>query len=87
MAEIDGTWPRLGTGAAGAVGSGERVRGVGRIRRRWAVVSLSRVAIVLCSLTASPELRGVYAAAGVVCGIALWVALRAVGRVNPARRS
>ncbi|MGW6509408.1 hypothetical protein [Streptomyces niveus] len=88
MAEIDGTWPRLGTGAAGAVRSGERVGGVwGRVRRRWAVVSLSCVAIVLCSLTASPELRGVYAAAGVVCGLALWVALRAVGRVNPARRS
>ncbi|MFE4611773.1 hypothetical protein ACFRK5_26015 [Streptomyces niveus] len=50
-------------------------------------MSLSGVAIILCSLTASPELRGVYAAAGVVCGLALWVALRAVGRVNPARRS
>ncbi|MFD4768542.1 hypothetical protein [Streptomyces niveus] len=96
----DGTWPRLGTGVAGAVlallagslagavRSGERVGGVrGRFRRRWAVVSLSCVAIVLCSLTASPELRGVYAGAGIVCGIALWVALRAVGRVNPARRS
>ncbi|MFE5667564.1 hypothetical protein ACFQ7N_16595 [Streptomyces niveus] len=96
----DGTWPRLGTGVAGAalallagslagaVRSGERVGGVwGRVRRRWTVVLLSCVAIVLCSLTASPELRGVYAGAGIVCGLALWVALRAVGRVNPARRS
>jgi threonine/homoserine/homoserine lactone efflux protein len=49
-------------------------------------VSLNCVAIV-CSLTASPEPRGVYVAAGIVCGLALWVALRAVGRVNPARRS
>ncbi|MFB8442885.1 hypothetical protein ACFC7A_27935 [Streptomyces niveus] len=96
----DGIWPRLGTGVAGAalallagslagaVRSGERVGGVwGRVRRGRAVVSLSCVAVVLCSLTASPELRGVYAAAGIVCGLALWVALRAVGRVNPARHS
>ncbi|MFD6334582.1 hypothetical protein ACFWGI_34110 [Streptomyces niveus] len=50
----DGTWPRLGTGVAGAA---------------------------LALLAGSP------AGAGIVCGLALWGALRAVGRVNPARRS
>lgn len=96
----DDTRLRLGTAAASAVlallagvpvlavRTGEGMRGVWEgVRRRWAVVSLSCVAILLCSLTASPELRGLYAAVGVVCGIGLWIALRAVGRVNPARRS
>ncbi|MFC8074114.1 hypothetical protein ACFUN8_01075 [Streptomyces sp. NPDC057307] len=85
----DGAWPRLGTAAAGAalallagalvvaVRTREGIRGAwGGIRRRWAVVVLSCAAILLCSLGASPELRRMYVAAGVLGGGAMWVALR-----------